>query len=88
MNDDRVVDMTTQAVAAQFGDTVLEQLEGQFGTEDFSYFSERIPSCQLLVGASQPGRDDRVHNSDYQPDERCIGLVVAALSRATLRILS
>ena len=55
---------------------------------DFSYFSERIPSCQLLIGASQPGRDDRVHNSDYQPDERCIGLGVAALSRAALDILS
>ena len=88
VNDDRVVDMTTQAVAAQFGSTVLEQLEGGFGGEDFSYFSERIPSCQLLVGASQPGRDDRVHTSDYQPDERCIGLGVAALSRAALRILS
>ncbi len=88
VNDDRVVDLTTQAVAAQFGDAALEQLEGRFGAEDFSYFSERIPSCQLLVGASQPGRHDRVHNSDYQPDERCIGLGVAALSRAALDILS
>jgi len=88
VNDDRVVDMTTRAVAAQFDNTVLEQLEGRFGTEDFSYFSERVPSCQLLVGASQPGRDDRVHNSDYQPDERCIGMGVAALSRAALEILS
>jgi amidohydrolase len=87
-NDDRVVDLTTHAVAAQFGDSALQQMEGRFGAEDFSYFSERIPSCQLLVGASQPGRNDRVHNSDYQPDERCIGLGVAALSRAALDILS
>jgi len=88
VNDDGVVDMTTQAVVAQFGEAVLDQLQGRFGAEDFSYFSERIPSCQLLIGASQPGRDDRVHNSDYQPDERCIGLGVAALSRAALDILS
>ncbi len=88
VNDDRMVGMTTRAVAAQFGEAALEQLEGRFGTEDFSYFSERIPSCQLMVGASQPGRNDRVHNSDYQPDERCIGLGVAALSRAALDILS
>jgi len=88
VNDDRVVDLARHAVAAQFGDGALEQLEGRFGAEDFSYFSERIPSCQLLVGASQPGRHDRVHNSDYQPDERCIGIGVSALSRAALDILS
>lgn len=88
VNDDRVVDLATRALAAQFGEAALDQLEGRFGAEDFSYFSERIPSCQLLVGASQPGRDDRVHNSDYQPDERCIGLGVAALSRAAVDILS
>ncbi|MDP9095187.1 MAG: amidohydrolase, partial [Pseudomonadota bacterium] len=48
----------------------------------------RVPSCHLLVGASQPGRHDRVHNSDYQPDERAIAAGVAALSRAALDILS
>ncbi len=62
--------------------------EGRFGRNDFSYFSERISSRQLLVGASQPGRIDRVHNSDYQPDKCCIGLGVAALSRAVLDMLS
>lgn len=87
VNDDAVVDRTVRAVAAQFGESTLEQLPGRFGAEDFSYFSERIPSCQLLVGSSQPGRQDRVHNSNYQPDERCIGLGVAALSRAALDIL-
>ncbi|MCB8882144.1 amidohydrolase [Acidisoma cellulosilytica] len=88
VNDDRVVDATIAAVGAQFGDDQLEQLEGRFGAEDFSYFSDLIPSCQLLVGASQPGRQDRVHNSHYQPDERCIGLGTAALVRAALDILA
>ena len=88
VNDDGVVDATISAVSAQFGKETLEQLEGRFGAEDFSYFSERIPSCQLLVGSSQPGRNDRVHNSDYQPDERCIGLGTAALVRAALDILA
>lgn len=88
INDDGVVDAVIASLSAQFGTERIDQLEGRFGAEDFSYFSERIPSCQLLVGSSQPGRDDRVHNSDYQPDERCIGLGVAALSRTALDILS
>jgi metal-dependent amidase/aminoacylase/carboxypeptidase family protein len=88
INDDGVVDAVIRSVSEQFGADKVEQLEGRFGAEDFSYFSERIPSCQLLVGSSQPGRDDRVHNSDYQPDERSIGLGVAALARTALDILS
>lgn len=88
INDDGMVDRTIRAVAAQFGEDKLELMVGGFGAEDFSYFSQRVPSCHLLVGASQPGRHDRVHNSDYQPDERCIATGVAALSRAALDILS
>jgi amidohydrolase len=88
VNDDGVVDAAVRSVSAQFGADRIDQLEGRFGAEDFSYFSERIPSCQLLVGASQPGRNDRVHNSDYQPDERCIGLGVAALVRTAVDVLS
>lgn len=33
---------------------------------------------------SAPGRDDRLHHADYQPDERCIQHGVAALSRIAL----
>lgn len=88
VNDDGVVDAVIGSLTAQFGAERIDQLEGRFGAEDFSYFSERIPSCQMLVGSSQPGRDDRVHNSDYQPDERCIGLGAAALARTALDILS
>ncbi|MGO4406318.1 M20 family metallopeptidase [Bosea sp. RAF48] len=88
INDDGVVDAVIRSVSEQFGGDKIDQLEGRFGAEDFSYFSERIPSCQLLVGSSQPGRDDRVHNSDYQPDERCIGLGAAALARTAFDILS
>jgi len=88
INDDGVVDATLRSVSAQFGADRIDQLEGRFGAEDFSYFSERIPSCQLLIGSSQPGRNDRVHNSDYQPDEGCIALGVAALARTAVDILS
>jgi amidohydrolase len=88
VNDDGVVDAVARSVAAQFGADSVRQYDGRFGAEDFSYFSERIPSCQLLVGSSQPGRNDQVHNSDYQPDERCIGLGVAALARTAVDMLS
>jgi amidohydrolase len=87
VNDDRVIDPTVVAVKKQLGD-VIEQGEPVLGAEDFALMAELVPSFQLRIGSGQPGRKDRLHNSAYQPDERCIGLGVQALARAALEILS
>lgn len=87
VNDDRVLDRTLAAVRAQLG---VEPAEGEpsMGAEDFSEFASRVPGFQLRIGSGAPGRDDRLHNAAYQPDERCIPLGVQALSRAALELLA
>jgi amidohydrolase len=87
LNDPGVVDATIEAVRKQLGD-VAEEREPSMGAEDFALLSHLVPSFQLGVGSGAPGRADKLHNSNYQPDERCIGLGVQALSRAALEILS
>ena len=87
VNSDRVLDPAIAAVRAQFGD-VVDEGAPSMGAEDFSEFAERVPGFQLRVGSGAPGRDDRLHNAGYQPDERCIGLGVRALSRIALEMLS
>jgi len=87
-NDDKVLDPTVAAVRHQFGDDAVEQGEASLGGEDFALMADLVPSFQLRVGSSQPGRDDKLHNSAYQPDERCIGYGVQALSRAALELLA
>ncbi len=87
VNDDRVLEPAIAALRRQFGD-VVEEGEPSMGAEDFSAFAALVPSFQLRIGSGAPGRDDRLHNANYQPDERCIGLGVQALSRAALDILS
>jgi amidohydrolase len=86
-NDDRVLEPAVTAVRRQFGDAISE-FGPSLGGEDFALMAERVPAFQLRVGSSQPGRDDRLHNSAYQPDERCIGFGVQALSRAALELLA
>jgi len=91
VNDDRVLDRTMDAVRAQFGPGdghLVEEGEASMGSEDFSEFAARAPAFQLRIGSGAPGRDDRLHNDRYQPDERCIGLGVQALSRAALDLLA
>ncbi len=86
-NDEGVLEPAVAAVRNQFGDVVGE-FEPSLGGEDFALMADLVPAFQLRVGSSQPGRNDRLHNSAYQPDERCIGLGVQALSRAALELLA
>jgi amidohydrolase len=86
-NDDRVLEPAVAAVRRQFGDAISE-FGPSLGGEDFALMAERVPAFQLRVGSSQPGRADKLHNSAYQPDERCIGFGVQALSRAALELLA
>jgi amidohydrolase len=88
VNDDRVLDPLMASVRRQFGDDVVEEGEAVMGAEDFAAFAAVVPAAHLRVGSGAPGRDDRLHNADYQPDERCIGLGVQALSRAALDMLA
>jgi amidohydrolase len=87
VNEDSLLERTVAAVRRQLGD-VVEEGEPSLGGEDFALMAELVPSFQLRIGSSQPGRSDKLHNSAYQPDEACIGLGVQALSRAALDILS
>ena len=91
VNDARVQELTLAAVRAQFGpgdENLLDEGEASMGSEDFSEFAARAPSFHLRIGSGTPGRDDRLHNAGYQPDEKCIPLGVEALSRAALEILA
>lgn len=85
-NHDSVLEPAVAAVRHQCGD-VISEFEAGLGGEDFALMADLVPAFQLRVGSSQPGRNDRLHNSAYQPDERCIGFGVQALSRAALELL-
>ena len=87
VNDDAVLDRMMASVAAQFGDVIIEG-DPSMGAEDFAEMAQIVPAAHLRVGSGTPGRNDRLHNSGYQPDEACIGLGVQALSRAALDMLS
>ena len=76
-----------RAINAQLGDVAFDY-EPSMGGEDFALSAEMVPSCRLLVGSSQPGRSDKVHNSDYQPYERSIAFGTLALVRTAVDLLS
>ena len=88
VNDDALTARTMAAIARHFGAQSVQQRPATLGAEDFALIGERVPAFQLGIGARTPGRDDKLHNSDYQPDERCIRNGVIALTLAACDILS
>lgn len=87
VNDDAVLVPAVAAIRAQMGD-VFVPAEPTMGAEDFAKIAERVPSFVLRVGSGSEGRDDHLHNSGYQPDERCIGLGATALAHAAVALLA
>ncbi len=87
VNDDGMIDRGMASIRAQLGDVVTEG-QASLGGEDFAMMAEVVPGLQIRIGSAAPGRDDKLHNSDYQPDERCLVSGVEALSRVALDLLS
>ena len=88
MNDDRLIDALEGILSHQFGKPIVAKPSSSFGAEDFSLFTERAPGCQIHIGSATPGRDDHLHNSDYQPDERSIAAGTQALVRLAIDLLT
>jgi len=49
------------------------------GSDDFSYFSEGMPSLMMFVGTGAGGGDERLHSATFAPADERIGHVAKAL---------
>lgn len=88
-NDPDILKVIIPAITDLLGaDNLVRLPEASMGAEDFALFSELRPSGHLRIGSQTPGRNDMLHNSDFQPDERAIPTGVRAVTRATLALLA
>jgi len=88
VNDNAILDAVLAAIGRQYGERSLVPVPGKFQSEDFSFISERVPGCQLLIGSCKSDRHDQLHSAFYDPDERCIGIGAAAIARVALDLLA
>ncbi|WP_423206222.1 amidohydrolase (plasmid) [Paracoccus yeei] len=87
VNDAALFVPVRAALRARFGD-VIDELPPSMGAEDFALFSDAVPGFRFHIGSGQPGRSDRVHAPDYQPDEGSIRLGVEACCGILLELLA
>lgn len=86
VNDTALEAKAVDTIRRQLGDSVPEAHPPQLGAEDFSAFSRRVPGCYLFLGIRNEARGitHALHTPQFDVDEDCIGLGVAAMTEVLL----
>ena len=56
------------------GDENVITYDPGMGGEDFSRFGREVPGFQFRLGVGRPDQPMTLHNPDFDPDERAVGI--------------
>lgn len=90
INDDFVTKQVEETAKALVGeDNIIYKEFPSMGGEDFSYFTDAVPSAFFHLGCRNEaiGCDKPLHNDGFQLDEDCLKLGVAMEMATVLRLL-
>jgi amidohydrolase len=82
----RILEVATECA---LGGNTVELAEQSLGGEDFAWYQESIPGCLARLGTRRPGSDDHldIHQSNFDVDERAIGVGVKVMAMTALKAL-
>ncbi len=91
INDDNVMDIVEDIAKEVVGkDNIVYKEFPSLGGEDFSYFSDVIPSAFFHLGCGNPsiGACEPLHNDKFLLDEDCMAIGVEIEVKTILKLLS
>lgn len=91
INDRNLTAIVEDAVRKALGDEhVVLRDKPIMGGEDFSYFAERVPAAQIMLGIKSSPDDPKVsfHDPHFVADDRCIATGVVAMCATAIEFLS
>ena len=72
-NDPTLVKLMVPSLQAAAGETNVSWMDAMTGSEDFSFFGEKVPSFFFFLGGMRPGQDPHTaaphHTADFYIDE-------------------
>ena len=90
-NDPHLMHAVLPALKEMIGDGNLRQLQAAFpfNCEDFAFYTKKIPGLMVWLGAADPqtGKYAMLHTPDFDVDESCMKIGVAAMSAMVLECL-
>ena len=69
-------------------DNVVRLPHPSMGSEDFAEFAALVPSAHFRLGCKIDGLETMVHRSNFDANERAIGVGVEVLTRAAVDLLA
>lgn len=86
VNESGSVRLLTAAAEAALSPGSVRDTEQSLGAEDFGWYLEHVPGALLRLGVRRPGTETvhDLHQGDFDPDERAIGLGMRVLGAAAL----
>lgn len=86
VNNEAETDLIEDATRFELGSRTIELAEQSMGGEDFAWMSQKISGSMLRLGTRTPGGPTYdLHQGDYNPDERAIGVGIQIFTQAALR---
>ena len=88
VNNEPEMDLIEDATRFELGSRTIELASQSMGGEDFAWMTKQIPGAMFRLGTRTPsGPTYDLHQGDYNPDERAIGVGMQIFTQAALRAL-
>ncbi|HSN94846.1 MAG TPA: M20 family metallopeptidase [Anaerolineaceae bacterium] len=89
INDPEVTKVALEASRAMGLDLTVDENYRTAGSEDMSYFLERIPGIFIFIGSANggEGKDFPHHHPRFDIDERCLPIGIALMLETTRRLI-
>ncbi len=87
VNDAEVVSLITEVAKEMIGAENIHPGEMKMGAEDFSFLSEKVPSCFIPLGTQLPGPIRFLHTATFDINEDALPLGAAMLAASALALL-
>lgn len=89
VNTEAETDLIEDATRFEVGSRAITLTPQSMGGEDFAWMTQQVPGSMLRLGTRTPGgRIYDLHQGDYVPDERAIGVGMRIFTAAALRALA
>ena len=88
VNNEAEMDLIEDATRFELGSRTIELASQSMGGEDFAWMTKQVPGAMFRSGTRTPsGPTYDLHQGDYNPDERAIGVGMQIFTQAALRAL-
>jgi len=86
-NDAGVVSVVNDVATEMLGAEAIEEATMKMGAEDFSFVSDKYPSCFICLGTEIKGSERFLHTSTFDINEDALPIGTAILAASALALL-